>query len=372
MSERSVPFPQEVLDEVPTPCLLVDVAAANRNIARAADYFSRRQVKLRPHFKAHKCTQLLKKQLEAGGCVGVTCATAAEAMVLADHGFTDVLVANQVVDSASLALVTRAAGKVEVSVAVDDPVQVSLLGTAAERNGVYLGVLIEVDVGLHRCGLVPNSPRLLRVAEMIERCPHLRLLGLQGYEGQVVLSPRRNEREAGVRQAAEILSAERSRLQTAGFPCPVVSGAGTGTFDLASDAGGVTEVQAGSYVLMDARYGSLDLPFENALYCCATVISRQGPGAGVLNAGLKALSAEYGMPLIRHPGAEVLKLSDEHAQVSFREPYGPGVGCQVVLVPAHIDPTINLHDVLFVWGEDTGLETWPVDGRRSLLNVNGH
>jgi len=358
-------LPKEVLEALPTPCLLVDVAACERNISRAAEFFADTRTKLRPHFKAHKCSELLARQVDAGGCVGVTCATAAEAETLAGRGFTDILVANQVVDAPGLTALTRAAAKAKLSVAVDHPWHVELLARQAARAGVHLGVLIEIDVGMDRCGLEPGSEQLVSLAGAVGEHATLSFEGLQGYEGHAVLRATREERREHVERAAALLAAERERLLAAGLRCPIVSGGGTGTFDLAVDAGVLDEVQAGSYVLMDARYATLDLPFENALFLATTLVSHRRAAAATLNAGLKALSVEYGMPRALHSGLEVLKLADEHAWISVDDKTEPRIGETVFLIPAHIDPAINLHDTLFAWDARSGeLITWSVDGRR--------
>jgi D-serine deaminase-like pyridoxal phosphate-dependent protein len=345
---------------LPSPALIVDRAAADRNIERAAQWSAAGDVRLRPHFKAHKCTQLLQRQVDAGGCSGVTCATAAEAEVLAEAGFDAVLVANEVADRRGLAALARAAARTDVTACVDSARHVELLA----GTGAPLAVLVEIDVGQHRCGLAPGSPELLEVARLVDAAPSLQLRGLQGYEGHAVLRPERAERERAVADAAQILRAERERLARAGLPCPVVSGGGTGTLDLAGAAGALTEVQAGSYVLMDATYGRLSLPFEQALFCRTTVISRRGERL-VLDAGLKALSAEYGMPAAVEADLEVTSLADEHATVTVAAGSALAVGDAALLVPAHVDPTVNLHPALFAVAPDGAVETWPVDGRRS-------
>ena len=356
-------IPLDRLRTLPTPCLVVDIAAADRNIQLAARYFADRSVKLRPHFKAHKCTELLRRQLAAGSCVGVTCATAWEATVLAAGGFDDILVANQVVDPPGLEQLARAARVARVAVSVDDLAHVNLLSRTATAYGVRLGVIIEVDVGAERCGLKPGDAQLVQIAERVSADRSLSFLGLLGYEGHAVLKEERAERRNLVQRAAMILRDERERLRSAGFDCTIVSGGGTGTFDLATEAGALTEVEAGSYVLMDARYSRLDLPFESALYCCATVISHTRAERAVLNAGLKALSAEYGMATATRAGLTMLRLADEHAVIAVEPGTALEVGESVLLIPAHIDPTINLHDVLFAWDGDRFV-TWQVDGRR--------
>jgi D-serine deaminase-like pyridoxal phosphate-dependent protein len=340
--------------DVATPALVVDVAAVDRNIARASAYFAEHETRLRPHFKAHKCTELMRRQLAGGDCAGVTCATAWEAEILARAGVhDDILVANEVADRAGIASLAAAAEKARITVAVDSPRHVELLA------GLELGVLIEIDVGQRRSGLDPNDEdAILALARTIEATPGLRFRGLQGYEGHAVLLHDRAARAEQVDRAATILRRLQSLVR-----CEVVSGGGTGTFDLSTDAGALDEIQAGSYVLMDASYDQLDLPFELALACRATVVSRNGTRA-VVDAGLKALSAEYGVPRAVDPAIEVLGLADEHAMLRVAPESPLEVGEAILLIPAHVDPTVNLHGALHAVAEDGSVERWPIDARR--------
>ncbi|MBV9133092.1 MAG: alanine racemase [Chloroflexi bacterium] len=363
-------IPPETLARLPTPCLLVDLAAADRNIARAADYYAKAPVKLRPHFKAHKCTQLMRRQLAAGGCVGVTCATPHEAEVLAHEGFPRILVANQVINREGLRALSRAARQAQVSVAVDSLAHVNALTRTAAEQQVRFGVLIEIDVGMGRCGLPLGSDQLVPIARAIKASKRLDFEGLQGYEGHAVHKDDRALRRTMVWQAAQVLRAERARLEEAGFECQVISGGGSGTWDLAEETGVWTDIQAGSYVLMDSEYGSLNLPFEPALYCAATVISRRSSESGVLNAGLKELTVEGGMPRPVRAGLRVLGLSDEHARLAVAPGTSLEVGDTVLMIPGHIDPAINLHPALVVWEGGGQLSLWPVDGRRALTSLD--
>ena len=356
-------LPPPVLDQLPTPCMVVDAAAATRNIQRCAAFFSGQRTALRPHFKAHKCTTLMRQQLDAGSCAGVACQTSWEALVLARAGFPDILIANQVVDAAALDELARAAAIATLTVVVDDGPQLDLLARVASRHRVPIGVLVELDVGAGRCGLPFGDAGLIPLAGQAARHDRLSFRGLQAYEGHAVHRDSREVRTTLVHQAAAHIQQERARLAAAGFDCEIISGGGTGTYDLAAQAGALTEVQAGSYVLMDGRYGTLDLPFEPALYCVTTVISRRHARA-VLDAGLKELTVEYGMPVIQAPGARVTALSDEHAQVSLAAGHtGLAVGDKVLLIPAHVDPAVNLYDRLFAWHGSEFTE-WDVDGRR--------
>jgi D-serine deaminase-like pyridoxal phosphate-dependent protein len=357
-------IPSGALNELPTPCLLADLAAIDRNIDRAAAICRNRNVRLRPHFKAHKCTKLLHRQVDTGACSGVTCQTAQEALVLARAGFSDILVANQVVDPSSLRELTLAAAMSTVSVAVDDVIHVELLNAATRDHAVNLGVVIELDVGMARCGLPIDSPKLLPIAQAIRSVPRLHLLGIQGYEGHIVMREDLEVRRTLLWQVYEQMKFERKRLEDGGFACQVVSGAGTGTLELAAEAGVVTEIQAGSYVMMDAKYDSLHLPFEPALYVGTRVLSRRSREVGVLNAGLKEFSVENGLPAPVDGNLAVAGVADEHTRISVRSGATPGVGDLVLLVPRHIDPTMNLHDVLYVWAGGPHFEEWAIDGRR--------
>ena len=356
-------FERVPLDALPTPCLLVDLAAADRNIARATAIATAAGTSLRPHFKAHKCTSLMRRQLAAGSCTGVTCATAAELAVLAAGGFADVLLANQVVDRSGLAAIVAAARDTAVTVCADDPRHVALLDAAAVAGGVRLGVLVELDVGAGRCGLAPASPDLPALARAIAGSEALDLRGLMGFEGHAVLDVDARRRSAAVDEATGILRAERRRLAEAGLSCATISGGGTGTLEQAAAAGLLTEVQAGSYVLMDARYATLGLAFEPAVFCRATVISRRA-GAAVADAGLKALSVELGPPAPVRAGVEVVRLSDEHVQLRLGPDDGLAIGDPLFLVPGHLDPAVNLHPSLFAVDEDGEVVEWAVDGRR--------
>jgi len=327
-----------------TPALVVDAAAADRNIA-AAD------VRLRPHFKAHKCPQLMRRQLAGGDCSGVTCATAWEAEVAARACLhDDILVANQVADPGGLESLRRAAAHARITVAIDSPRHVALL------RGIECAVLIEIDVGQQRCGRDPaDEAAIVALAERVQATPGLTFRGLQGYEGHAVLLPERPSREEQVARAAAILN----RLRTV-LDCELVSGGGTGTYDLSTH---LDEIQAGSYVLMDASYDKLGLPFELALACRTTIVSRHGTRA-VCDAGLKALSAEYGLPRAVDPAIEVIGLADEHATLRVEAASPPAVGDAVLLIPAHIDPTVNLHAALHAVEADGTVHRWPVEARR--------
>lgn len=338
MAARRRTLPPVKVTDLVTPALLVDhdVLQANQRAMSAALPGER----LRPHVKAHKCTGLAALQAAAGH-TGFTCATVAEVEGMARAGFADdLLLANEVVDATRLGALSRTGAR--VTVAVDSEPTVD----AAADAGVP-EVLIDVDVGLPRCGCRPEEAG--RLADRARR-RGLAVRGVMGYEGHVVGLPDRARR-------VELLETAMGRLAAAAADVggDVVSAGGTGTYDLHRWA---TEVQAGSYLLMDTAYGRLGLPFGQALTVLATVISVSSEWA-VADCGLKALGMDHGNPSIER--ATVLYCSDEH--VTFA-PSGPvQVGDRVAVVPAHVDPTVAYHQRLHVVEGEEVVDVLPVDLR---------
>jgi D-serine deaminase-like pyridoxal phosphate-dependent protein len=345
-----------VLDELPTPCLVADLTAVRANLRAGADAAAALGARLRPHAKAHKCSALLRLQLAEEHTTGVTCATSAEALALARRGFGDVLVANEVVSRAGVAELAEAASRLErLAVAVDSQAGVEAAAAVSAAAGREVGVLVDLDVGSGRCGLPPASDDAVAVAEAAAATPGLRLDGLMGYASHA----NRKTDDDRRRVAAEVKSAfaaTRERLAQHGLAVATVSGGSTGMWNVDQ---GLTELQLGSYALMELSYASaLASPFVPALFCAATVISRPSADRVILNAGWKALSGELGLPLAP-AGLEPLDYSDEHLTCR-----GTGqVGDQVMLLPAHLDPTMNLHPRVYVLDDGAVVDEWPVDLR---------
>jgi D-serine deaminase-like pyridoxal phosphate-dependent protein len=329
------------LGDLTTPALVVDGTALEHNLETMSRALPGRR--LRPHVKAHKCTALAREQA-ARGHSAFTCATVAEMEGLARAGLSDdLLLANEVLRCGRLgALVSEGA---RVTVAVDSAATVE----AAADGGVG-EVVVDVNVGLPRCGCDPDDAG--GIAEMA-RARGLEVRGVMGYEGHAVGV---EDRATRVRLTAISMALLRTAHQLVGGE--LVSAGGTGTYDINDDA---TEIQAGSYVLMDTAYGRLGLPFSQALGIWTTVISSSAEYA-VGDAGLKALGMDHGNPDI--PGHEVWFCSDEHVTFAPPEP----VGTKLLVVPAHVDPTVAYHDHLTVLAgpahDDTAVvDRWPVDLR---------
>ncbi len=352
------------LREIPTPALVVDVDAMERNIRRMAEFFAESACKLRPHFKAHKTPAIARRQLAAGSCTGLTCATVGEAeIVVAEQLTDDILIANQVVGPGKAARVAKLAARAELKVAVDSQAGLEDLAQAARAEGTEVGVVVDVNVGLPRCGIGPGHPTL-ELAKQVDATEGVRLHGLMGYEGHVVGIEDREEREARAAKAMGRLLGTAKMLRADGLPCEIVSAGGTGTYDITGRMDGITEIQAGSYVLMDTAYAKLDIPFELAFSVLGTVLSRPRPELCAADNGHKACSMDHGNPAVKGiEGASVLFLSDEHASITLPADSAVAVGDRIELWPSHIDPTINLHDVLYAVDGVEVVEVWPVTAR---------
>lgn len=349
------------LADIPTPALVVDVPVMERNIRRMADFFATGPVRLRPHFKAHKTPEIARRQLAAGSCTGLTCATVGEAEVAADF-CDDLLIANQVLGPGKTARVAALAERVDIKVAVDSAAGLGEIATAAQRAGVTVGVLIEVNIGF-RCGVAPGE-EALALARRAAETKGVALRGLMGYEGHVIGVEERGEREAGARKALDRLLSTVAALREAGLPCEIVSAGGTGTYDITGRLEGVTEIQAGSYVLMDTAYAKLGLPFEQAFSLLGTVLSRPRPTLCVADCGHKSCTEDHGFPDVKGvEGASVLFLADEHALIGIPAEAGIRPGDRIELWPSHIDPTINLHDRIYAVEGESVLDIWPIAAR---------
>jgi D-threonine aldolase len=322
--------------DIDTPALLVDAAALEENIATMAAALP--GARLRPHVKAHKCTSLARRQAAAGH-YGFTCATIRECEGMAAAGLgEDLLLANEVLDARRLGNLAAAGARVTVAVDSAETIEAAVAGGVPE-------VLIDVNVGLPRCGCSPADAG--RLADLARR-RGLEVRGVMGYEGHVVGLPDAVERAERCKIAMEILVAAHADVGG-----ELVSAGGTGTYALNTWA---TEIQAGSYPLMDTAYGRLGLPFRQSAFVLATVVSRSADWA-VGNAGLKAFGMDHGNPGLAD--GNVMFCSDEH--VTFTPPRP--VGERAWLVPAHIDPTMACHERVYLFSGDVVTDVWPVDLR---------
>ena len=352
------------ISEIPTPALLVDLAAMQRNIERMAAYYAGRSCRLRPHFKAHKTPAIAKRQLAAGSCTGITCATIGEAEVVVREGVSrDVLIANEVIGPGKALRVATLAKECDLIVAVDSQYGLDDLAKAAQATGASVGALVDVNVGLPRCGVAPGAPAL-ELAQAIDATDGIVLRGAMGYEGHVMGVRDRAEREDKAQKSMQRLLSSVKMMREAGLRCDIVSAGGTCTFDITGAMEGITEIQAGTYVLMDSFYMYDDLPFELAFTVLGTVLTRSRPDMCVTDAGHKAATMDHGNPPVKGiDGASVLFLSDEHATIAIPPESAIAPGDRIELYGSHIDPTINLHDVIYAMAGDEVAEVWPIAAR---------
>ena len=350
--------------EVTTPALLLDLGRAKRNIEAMGEKFRALPADLRPHIKVHKSPELARLQL-AAGAIGVACATVYEATVMAEAGIPDVLLANQLVQNDKVEVVAGLAREHRITVAVDDVRNVEQLSEAAVNAGSELELLIELDVGMGRCG-VRGKEKALSVAERIGDLPVVRLRGLQGYEGHCMLEPDYEKRVAETRRANDEVVEAADFLRDRGHPIDVVSAGGTGTYFITGAHARITEVQAGSYALMDCFHDSL-VPggFEMALTVLGTVISRQGSTI-VLDCGRKAVGIDFVTPpLVGYPGGTVRYYAEEHCLVDFAGTPPLDLGDTAEALVGYGPTTVNLHEVFHVVENDVVTDIWPIVPRGS-------
>lgn len=351
--------------DIDTPALLIDIDKMERNIKKLADFFKRQSSNVRPHTKTHKSPVLAHKQIQAGAR-GITCAKLGEAEVMAAAGIRDILIANQIVGTEKIARLANLAHHCDIMVAVESLENVNDLSAAAKAVGSTIRVLIEVDVGMHRCG-VKSAEEALKLAQAILQKPGLRFEGIMGYEGHAVMIPDLEDRRKACLDSMQVLISVKEILEKNGIKVKIVSAGGTGTYNIAGAYPGVTEVQAGSYIVMDAHYHEVLQDFECALTLLATVTSRPDKRTAIIDAGMKAMTFEFGMPqLIGVPGAVISFLSEEHGHI-FIEDADPKVGQKVELIPSHCCTTINLHDRYHAVRGDRLEAIWDIAGRGKFM-----
>jgi len=350
--------------EIDTPALLINLPKLDHNIEKMAAFADEAGISLRPHMKTHKCPIISQKQI-AAGAIGVTCQKLGEAEVAAKSGISDILLTNQIVGQKIDRLV-KLAKRANVKVLVDSRQNVVELSRAAREKGVQLGVLVEVDVGMGRCGVQPGE-QTLQLVKFVHDQKSLKFMGLEGYEGHTCMIPSFKEREARTLEAVRLLVDTKDLVEAAGFEVKIVTGGSTGTYMITGRYPGVTEIEAGSYATMDKKYGSVEgVDFLPALTILVTVISHPKEGIAIIDAGLKEMSVDFGVPdVISCRGAVLAKnLSEEHGKLLLEgDAKQLQIGDKVELLPSHGCTTINLYDQFVVTRDDKVQEIWRIEGR---------
>lgn len=335
-----------ILREIDTPALLLDLDAMERNLTKMARFFGAGPTRLRPHYKNHKCPVLARRQLDAGA-IGMTCATLSEAETLVSNGITDILISSELAGDRKISRFVDLAAQADVKAVVDNPKAAAAIAAVGRANGRRLNVLVNVNVGQNRTGAKPGAP-VLELARQAQ-AEGLLFRGLMGYEGHVAHQVEGPEKEAAYDLAMGTLMKCRCLLSENGIPVEIVSTGGTGTYHLTPRLPGITEFQAGSYLVMDTDYARTCKDFEPALTVLGTVISKTQGERVVVDAGLKSISGEHGLPVVKaHEGLRLRKLNAEHGIIDVLDSSDPvDVGDTLELWAHYSDATVNLHGRMY-------------------------
>lgn len=354
------------VDDLDTPSMIVDLNLAETNLKKMMDKLLPTGLNIRPHLKTSKSAIVADKMAQAGakgGCV----AKISEAEVIAASGFDDLLITCEIVGPAKVKrLVELFRNHRSIRIVVDSEVGASAINDALASSGIDepITTLIDLDVGLHRTGVKPGEPALA-LARHVGGLKHLRLIGVQGYEGHLQHLHDEEDRKRQCLQSMEILTGTADALRKAGFNIEVVTTGGTGTAEFCATVPGVTELQPGSFIFMDTDYrNAVGTFYGNSLTILSTVISQQGPRAVTIDSGLKSLTTDSGLAECKDPRYTYGVLGDEHGSLVWEEGTPAlSVGDRVEMIPSHIDPTVNLHDFYYAYRDGVIEEIWPVDSR---------
>ena len=342
--------------DVVTPALILDLTVARRNIRKMADMLKGKPAKIRPHIKVHKSPDLARMQVDAGA-IGISTATVWEAVVMVGSGLDGIFIVNTVAGREKLAAIAGIARDADVMLAVDDADNAAEVAKAATAAGSTVGVLIEVDTGMDRAG-VDTEAEAVELAKRLVDLKGVRLLGVTGYEGHCSLTPEAKLRAERQDVAMTFLTQTAATLRAKGFPCPIVSAGGTATWNLTASDPNVTEIQAGSYAVMDNFHKPMAGEFEHAVTVLATVISRP-PDRVIVDAGNKSLGAPALSTIAGHDNAG-FRFDEEHG-VFVAGPDEPlRVGDVVELLPGYAPGTVNWYDAYHVVEGDRVVDIWPV------------
>ncbi|MGN6517786.1 MAG: DSD1 family PLP-dependent enzyme [Rhizomicrobium sp.] len=355
-----------------TPALVIDLDAMERNIAAMAAHAKKNNIALRPHAKTHKSAEIAKLQI-AAGALGICCAKLGEGEALAEAGIDSILLTSPVVTERGIARVMALNAKIgELRITCDNASVARRLDEAAGKNGRKLKVVIDIDPGLGRTGIRPGDGAIALV-DQIANSANLEFAGLQCYAGQVQHMESPNERRAASLNAMKELAELRDRLKAKGITIPLLSGGGTGTFDIDPDANTLTELQVGSYVFMDKQYNEVwekpgqRPPFEPSLFVQTTVVSANREGLATTDAGFKAFATDAGSPAIfsgAPEGANYFFFGDEQGGVFYPSANGKlDVGAVINCIVPHCDPTVNLYDRYHCVRGDVLESIWTIEAR---------
>lgn len=356
---------------LPTPALLLDLDAFERNVARMAEHCKVNSLGLRPHAKTHKSVTVAKAQI-AAGALGICCAKLGEAEAMAAGGIESILITSPVVTPQGIGrLIALNAKLPDLMVVADNPVNVRALAAAAAEEKRVLKVLVDLDIGLHRTGIRPGE-EATELAELLDAAEYLELAGLQAYGGHLMHIQDFAERREKSLAAMKVLGDQRDALRAAGLRCDIVTGGGTGTYNIDPEANVLTELQGGSYIFMDKQYHDVAMgdgasfPFETSLFVQMSVVSNNTRNLATTDAGFKSFSTDAEPPKLvsgAPEGADYFFFGDEQGGILLPDGASLGLGAALTAMTPHCDPTVNLYDAYHVVRGDVLVDIWPIEAR---------
>ncbi|MBR5507713.1 MAG: DSD1 family PLP-dependent enzyme [Clostridia bacterium] len=346
------------IHNIETPALILDKKVFEENLKAMDEILKGTDLKLRPHYKSHKCATIAHMQIE-NGAKGMTCAKLGEAIDLADSGVEDVLIANQITDPKKIRRLAELAGDCRLTVCVDNKENIEQLSRAAKMCKNTIHCLVEYEIGMERCGTTTKEEALELAKEIIEK-DNLEFDGIQAYAGHISHMENYEERKKETKDNYRKLKELINYFEKNNVPIDVVSGGSTGTASIKAVEGLYNELQAGSYLFMDSTYKELDLPFKNSLFILTTVVSARD-GLAVVDAGVKTCGVDQGMPEVSGMTAERIVASEEHFQLhNLSEEVS--IGEKLKLIPGHCCSTVNLYDKIYVTDGKKVIDRIPVTG----------
>ena len=355
------------LNEIQTPCLVIDYNKFEKNILKMKEFVLNNKVKLRPHAKMHKSFNVADFQIKFGGAHGICCQKVSEAEVFARQGIQDILITNQVTDLFKINRLTSiSSDEIKLACCVDDEENIININKSAKENNTQIDLYIEFDCGANRCG-IQSFNEIEKLILLINKLHFVNFVGFQAYNGSIQHIEDFNKRKEAVKKTCIKINKLKDKFNNFS---PIITGVGTGCFDLEVSENVYDEIQVGSYAFMDAHYSSLKHDnkinntndFENSLFVLSSVMSNVIDKQAVVDAGLKSIAVDSGLPKAFIRNVEYLKCSDEHGIISDPE-NSLNINDKLYLIPGHCDPTCNLHDWYVVMKNDTVIDIWPVSAR---------
>ena len=355
------------VNEIQTPCLVIDYNKFERNILKMKNFVLNNNVRLRPHAKMHKSFDVANFQIKFGGAHGICCQKVSEAEVFARQGIKDILITNQVTDLFKINRLTSiSSDDIKLACCVDDEENIININKSAKEKNTQIDLYIEFDCGANRCG-IQSFNEIEKLILLINKLNFVNFVGFQAYNGSIQHIEDFITRKEKVKETSIKINKLKEKFN---IFSPIITGVGTGCFDLEVSENVYDEIQVGSYAFMDAHYTSLKHDnklnntndFENSLFVLSSVMSNAINKQAVVDAGLKSIAVDSGLPKVFASNVDYLKCSDEHGIISDPE-NSLNINDKLFLIPGHCDPTCNLHDWYVVMKNDTVIDIWPVSAR---------